>query len=261
MKSRINFTMRQKIRQSDISITVNSDPGNPFQITLEHLDDYSFRKNSLVVIEVTSSGNYHVQRWELEGTLGEHLRRNRKEFPDGGVLFQGTLPEFQAKNFLFTIKIVDTSEEIGKILGIAHVRVRKEEDTLQKKTAIISEKADLGPELWKVKVDRNFGVSLLWNQKYPTFPNELNTNRKLQAILLPVILRTALLQLGLEGLTEEEDVEEENQLQYFWNFAKKYSSQEPPSSENSEEYLGWVDAVVEEYSRQKVLGLEEWEKS
>src|SRR5687768_3983176 len=110
MIKRVNFTGRRRIPRDRVDIEVLDGKPRTFDAALR-LDDMGLPSAASVVLEATCAGSSVIERFEF-GSVGDiRPPADRK------------LKELESENVFFTLKVIDRSEQVGQLLGMAeHIR-------------------------------------------------------------------------------------------------------------------------------------------
>jgi hypothetical protein len=228
-----------------IEIIEDSESGRCFKMGLDPgVPKFPrFPKTAKVVLDATCAGSEDVQRFEF-GTIKRIVLEQKFYFKD-------KLAE-KGKNIIFTLKIIDTSEEFGRILGIAKITTGSAQKGIPKgKQGIlpIIPSDELGEELWRLKFDGNDHVFLLVNNTVDEgLPERFANDITICGLVFPVIVRTILTKALILEQFDPEDSEG------GWNtdwtqFAKNFDSN--ISSDDDEEERGeWIESVVDKFCEQ-----------
>jgi hypothetical protein len=215
---------------------VEPRPGTPLRAraTLD-LTPMAFPSDAAVAIEA-----YHRSsgvRFDC-GTVGA-LR-----IPDELVLDQID----QGGSVLFRVKVVDSNEAQGKILGSAErIAPRSEEDEEGKRSLFPILYRDLGPELWKVQIDYDDRPKLVLNREIPGIKLKLGDNALIQGLLLPAAFR-----IVLEALVDdpsEDDDEPGWKADWLKYCAETLGIRTDPSTLDQEGRANWIDDAVAAFCR------------
>src|SRR5438874_23433 len=106
MISRLNYTGRAKLPHKWVSITVRGGEPRTFEARLD-LGEAEFPPDAAVYVEATSSGSPAVMRFDF-GNVGAI-----RQPPDR------TLSDVTGEYVIFTVKVVDRGQHLGRILGLA----------------------------------------------------------------------------------------------------------------------------------------------
>lgn len=199
MKRTINSTGRKRIPQERISIRLRNAESNSstsFTLHLADLSDLKLNPGARIFVEA-------------------HVASSLMRFPFGTVALlepprDTALTELDAGGRpLFSIKIVDDSGEVGKILAAANDISPKdpgEEDG--RRPLLPLRQTDLGEEIWTVRISRDGGPELLVNSRIAGLADRIISDPLLQGLVLPVAVGRVLAQLF--------DPEEEPQWHQDW---------------------------------------------
>jgi hypothetical protein len=136
--------------------------------------DAGWPKEAVVVMEATSAGSSTVERFEC-GTVGRlNPPRNRPLAKLGG------------RNLFFSLKIIDRSKRIGRLLGVAE-NLRPETAGNQTETGrrgiLPVEHKRLGQELWRLEF-REHDVFLMVNRDVPELSERIGSDPILYALFI-----------------------------------------------------------------------------
>ena len=186
MKRTINSTGRKRIPQDRISIRlVDAGSGGwpSFTLQLADISDLKLSQDASVFVEA-------------------HVASSLMRFPFGTVALveppsDTSLTEIDAGGRpLFSVKIVDGSGEVGKILAAAHdISPADPGDDKGRKPLLPLRQTDLGEELWNLRISRDNGPELLVNFRVPGLADRIVSDPLLQGLVLPIAIARVLEQL------------------------------------------------------------------
>jgi hypothetical protein len=242
MIKRINSLGRKKLPRACMAVSIADGSPRRFSASIE-LPENDWPHEAVVVIEAMCAGSPTVSRFEC-GPL------NRLKPPRDALL-----TDITGRNVFFHLKVIDKSEQIGRILGLAE-NVRPFETGLQtnpgRQGILPVEPIDLGQQLWQLDF-REHDVFLLVNNKIEHLPNQLQADPTAYALVYPEIIRRIL----HEAIHQNVDLEEEDdRWPYLWlKFGKSFHPDRlmPPPPEDSNAIDDWVESVVAEFCIQKTL--------
>jgi hypothetical protein len=207
------------------------------------LADENLPPNAAAYLEATCAGSNIVQRFDL-GTI---------ENPN---LVDRELTEVEGENVFFSLKIVDTSQWFGRLLGIAqNIRPERssEDSTAGRRGILPIEPAELQQQLWRLEF-RDHDVFLLVNKDVPDLRDRVRSDPLFYAAVYPELVRQILFR-ALEQ--DSEIVEDEERWPAMWlRFGKNlHPEHEPPPLEgdNDEEREEWVEEVVNAFCESHLL--------
>jgi hypothetical protein len=142
--SRFNYTGRLRIKRANIDLVVREGPPRRFSASW-NLSGGPLPSDARVRIEATSSGSPMVRRFD-GGTVGEPAYLTDVELGDVG----GDTP-------VFSIKVVDVQEDVGRIVaaaeGLHAERPDLEDDDHHRAALLPVNYRDLGERVWQVSFD------------------------------------------------------------------------------------------------------------
>ncbi len=160
MIKRINSLGRKRIARDCVSIAVHDGQPRRFSATIE-LSGTAWPSDAIVVMEAMCAGSPIVKRFNC-GTIGS-LSLPRDVALDG----------ITGKNVFFALKVIDHSEKIGRLLGIAeNIRpIETGKQTESGRRGILPvESVPLGQQLWQLDF-RDHDVYLLVNDSIDGLSN------------------------------------------------------------------------------------------
>ncbi len=237
IKKRINSTGRKRIPRDRVSVTLlPARPGQPLQATASvKLEGLGFPESANVVLEAYQRST--AMRFDI-GSIGKVTIPDKLDLVD---IDPGSVP-------LFRLKVVDSDEDQGKLLGAAErLRPDSEEAPDGKKSIFPVHSCELGPLVWKVKID-DAGPCLLLNWQLPTLKAEIQKNPLVAGILLP-----AALQIVLEDLASDPtDADDEDcgwKADWVRFCQEELGVSDDPSNLSTDRRQDWIDECVEEFCK------------
>jgi len=109
---------------------------------------------------------------------------------------------------LFRVKVVDETEEVGRILASANgIRPQDDADGDDRRPLLPVRSANLGEEIWQLEIDREAGPTLIVNSRVPDLIETLKRDAYLQGIIYPEVVRRLVREVfGADtGYEEDED--------------------------------------------------------
>jgi hypothetical protein len=237
MIKRLNFTGRKRISREHVQIEVYDGHPRPFSALIT-LDDTNLPQDAAVYLEATCAGSNVVQRFEF-GTVGNIKPATPPK-----------LTEIEGENVFFNLKVVDTSQRFGRILGLAE-NIRPEragEQTASGRKGILPiEESRLDGEIWKLEF-REQGVFLLVNKDIPGLVDRASSDPSFYALIYPNIVRHIL----ARAIAENVDLSDtDDRWPVLWlRFARGIHPefQAPPENDAAQEEIDeWVDEVVDSF--------------
>ncbi|MCZ2103415.1 MAG: hypothetical protein LC137_03455 [Burkholderiales bacterium] len=107
---------------------------------------------------------------------------------------------------LFRVKVVDETEEIGRILASANgIRPENDADGDDRRPLLPVRSANLGEEIWRLDVDKDAGPTLVVNSRVPDLIEALKRDVYLQGAIYPeVVWRLVREVFGRDNDSEED---------------------------------------------------------
>jgi hypothetical protein len=239
MIKRFNSLGRKRIPRSCVSISVEDGEPRTFSA---HIDfgEHQWDPNGAVVLEATCAGSSLVQRFNC-GTVDQLKQPAGLELND-----------LHGQNVFFSLKIIDNSQHVGRLLGVAdNVRpLTTGKQTVSGRKGILPvEHASLGQELWKLEF-RDHDVFLLVNQDVPGLSESIRSDPVFFSLIYPQVMRQVLHRAIAEGAEPDED---DDRWPVLWlTFGRKLhpDHEDPPTPSDGDELIEeWVDLIVAEFCR------------
>ncbi len=245
MIKRLNFTDRSRVTRDAIRITVHEGTPRTFDADLDlpgHL-----QHDAEIFIEVTSTGSPATMRFPC-GSVAEP--EPPRALP---------LTDITGERLLFSVKVVDQSEEVGRLVGLATgIRpVNAGEDDAGRVGLLPVSFADLGPQIWRLDFTTE-EVTLLLNQRFGHLHRLIKNHAGVVALLYPEVVRHILQRL-LVVERHVEVVEGDDTWPNLWlRFAVAMHPEHasPPDVPEiidqgvQDEVDAWVQVVVDAFSAQ-----------
>lgn len=244
MIKRVNSTGRKRIANDRIRIVVLDGDPRTFEAELD-LEGLNVPEDAAVVLEAACAGSNTIPRFEW-GTVGQLQ-----------PAVDRSLRGLAGRNVYFTLKVIDRSDQFGRILGLAEVvrPIRGGEQTETKRRGLLPvESADLGNEVWKLSFDHGDDVYLLVNEKLPEIRDRMRTD----GVMFSLIYSAALRQILPRAIQEEidEDGAEEHWASLWLQFGKQLHPEEqaaPNRDDDDDSINAWVDDVVGQFCQQQQM--------
>jgi hypothetical protein len=179
MSYRFNFTGRKRIPQECITITLAEGRGGPpsFDAQINLPAELQLPDHARVYVEPYVKTS--AMRFAF-GTVGN------PEMPTSRVLTEIDV----GASVLFRVKVVDETNEIGKILASANgIRPRSLEDGDDRKPLLPLRIRDLGEELWKLEFSKEAGPEIVVSNRVPGLGDMVRTSALLQGTIFPEVVR------------------------------------------------------------------------
>jgi hypothetical protein len=242
MIKRINSLGRKRIARDCVAISVMDGEPRRFSARLE-LPDHGWPLDTIVVMEAMCAGSPTVKRFSC-GSLGD-LKMPKDALLDG----------LTGKNVFFNLKVIDRTQKVGRILGVAE-NVRPIATGIQTESGrrgiLPVEAVELGQQLWKLDF-REQDVFLLVNESIAGLSERMRSDPMVYALIYPEVIR----QVVSRAIDQNIDLEEEDdRWPYLWlSFARNLHPEQelPPSADEPEAKDEWVEQVVEAFCRKHGL--------
>lgn len=234
MIKRVNFTGRRRIPRDRVDIEVFDGNPRSFNATID-LSGFSLFPGAAVVLEATCAGSNTIERFEFGEVDDIRPPADRK------------LRQLENENVFFSLKVIDRTERLGRILGIAeHVRPQRAgQQTATGRQGILPiEVREMGQELWQLDL-QGHDATLFLNKDVPGLKDRARSDPFFYAIVYPEIVRRILAQAILNGGDVEADDDSwENTWLRFGRHLHPAKDTPPNASDPEELRDEWVDEVV-----------------
>lgn len=233
MIKRINSLGRKRIARDCVAISVHDGQPRRFSASIE-LSETGWPQDAIVVMEAMCAGSPVVKRFGC-GTVGS-LSMPR-DIPLEGITGQ---------NVFFSLKVIDHSEKIGRILGVAE-NIRPIETGKQteagRRGILPVESVPLGQQLWQLDF-REHDVYLLVNDSVEGLSERMRSDPMIYSLVYPEVIR----QILSRAIEQNIDLEEaDDRWPYLWlAFGKNLhpAREKPPSQDDEETKEDWIEQVV-----------------
>ena len=243
---RFTYTGREAISKERLVFEVlenGEDSARTFTAKF-NFADMKFPDKAEVIVEATCGGTSTVNRYSF-GTV--------EDISSPADL---RLTRLSGKRIMFTVKVVDHTEQFGCILGICKDANRgKQGETESQGLLPVELSSELGELLWKLEFEET-EVFLLVNEESPEIKERLERDPSFHALIWPEVIRRVL----ERAFEKEEDAEEEEGWPRDWlvGFGQElHPEKEDPlgllGDDNDEMQKEWIDAVVYEFCRKHTL--------
>jgi hypothetical protein len=243
MIKRVNFTGRRRINQSCAEIEVYDGSPRTFDANID-LGTSRMPASAKVFLEAMCAGSSVVQRFDF-GTVSQvHPPAQR------------ALNLIEGENVFFALKVVDETESMGRILGIAeNVRPLKAgKQTVTGRQGILPiEAKPLQQEIWSLDF-KEHDVFLIVNEDIPGLKDRARWDPLFYAAVYPAVVRMILTEALDRGATIED--EDENWPTLWLRFGHQLHPEHeaPPIKDAAgEEWKEWIDDVVAAFAETHLL--------
>lgn len=233
MIKRINSLGRKRIARDCVAISVQDGQPRLFSASIE-LPETGWPQDAIVVMEAMCAGSPVVKRFGC-GTIGS-LTLPR------GVPLDG----ITGQNVFFALKVIDHSEKIGRLLGVAE-NIRPVETGKQteagRRGILPVESVPLGQQLWQLDF-RDHDVYLLVNDSVDGLSVRMRSDPMIYSLVYPEVIR----QILARAIEQNIDLDEaDDRWPYLWlSFGKNLhpAREKPPSPDDEESKEDWIEQVV-----------------
>lgn len=234
MIKRVNSTGRKRIPRENVAIAIPPDPPRRFEGRID-LAGFGFPDAAVVVVEATSAGSPLVARYAF-GTVGRLA-------PPADCGLAG----IEGANVLFQVKVIDQSQEVGRLLGLAEgIRVPAHGQAALRDDGLLAvEPADLGQEVWRLDFEEHDTVSLLVNRTIPGLQGGLRADGLFAALVMPQVVRAVLAEAHARGDLDEPDGWAGRWLRFGRD--RHPDRTPPPAPTDADALPHWVAEVVDAF--------------
>jgi len=238
MIRRFNFTGRRKLPHSIFEIWLEPGPSRRFMANVD-LSQYDFPPEARLYFEASSSGSGIVLRFPW-GTVAKPLPP-----PDP----DRSLEDLPGDNATFTFKVVDESQDIGRILGIARglslTRGSADSRAGERRESLLPvNPVAMSQEVWRVSY-REDTPWLEVNANIENIMNRVQGDPAFVSLVFPAVMREVLTEaLIIRGIY---DVEETDRWESRWlSFGQRFHPEQipPPEEDDADTRREWIDQVV-----------------
>jgi len=206
MGFRINSTGRKRIHREHIHIRLNEVGGGQpptFTADIKLPAELKLDPSAKIYVEPYVKSSY--MRFDF-GTVGQLL-------PPVNC----ALTEIDAgATVLFRVKVVDETEEVGRILASANgIRPEDDSDGDDRRPLLPVKSANLGEEIWQLQIDRETGPTLVVNSRVPDLIEFMKLDVYLQGVIYPEVVRRLAREV-LQAENEHDDDEDWVQDWRIW---------------------------------------------
>jgi len=209
MIKRINSLGRKRIARDCVAIAVHDGKPRRFSATIE-LPENGWPQDAIVVMEAMCAGSPIVRRFGC-GTIGSL-----------SLPLDVALDGITGQNVFFALKVIDHSEKIGRLLGVAE-NIRPIETGKQteagRRGILPVESVALGQQLWQLDF-RDYDVYLLVNDAVDGLSERMRSDPMIYSLVYPEVIR----QILARAIEQNIDLEEaDDRWPYLWlSFGKTY---------------------------------------
>lgn len=240
MRRRFNFTGRKRISQKLISIQIVKEGDIHACNASWDFAGLRLPPESAVYLEARIGGSPQVTRFQW-GTVGNPMP------PD-----DRTIPEFGTQSLSFELKVVDETEEIGRLVAVSSgIRPQLADEEGGGRMPLLPVNADdLGDEVWRLK----FTEERPWlevNNQIDGIKEIVRSDERFFALVYPHVIRRILLQgLLIDGVTDPAEAEDDWRVSWLkWGIHWHPENETPPDSDDREGIMQWIEDVAVNFCR------------
>lgn len=237
IKRRLNYTGRKRIPQSSVVISMlplkpNDSPRATVSFDLSSME---FPASGLIVLEAYQRSQ--GMRFEL-GTIEKPSIPSELRLDDIDP----------GDSALFRLKIVETEEQNGRILGAANrIRPDSTETPDGRRRLFPVQQLDLAQEAWRVRITPA-GPVLQLHFGLPQLITQLQSDPLVQGLVLPIALRYVLQVLADGSANDEGD--DLSWRDDWLRYCKEHLHVEAdPADLNDEQREEWIDGAVNRFAQ------------
>jgi hypothetical protein len=240
MKRRFNYTGRKRVNRDQITIKLKHENGAKVSFDAEILlNGVNLPDDAVAYVEAYHKTDY--RRYSF-GTVN-----NLVPLEDTDLSHLGHI-----ENLKFRVKVVDESDEHGRILAVAD-RIGPT-GSLQRSPILPVEFRDLGNQIWRLSFDDVDGPILEFNENIPDAHHKAKSDPELFLYVYPAVIREVLTHIiFIDGVSDINQPDPDWQKGWL-NFARQFIDVEPPQlldhekdDFDGEEIRKWIDNAVEEF--------------
>lgn len=243
-----NYTGRARVPHRAITLVVREGPPRAFDAEWD-LTHIPLASDARVYLEATSAGSPTVRRFDC-GTVAAPAFQKGVPLGDLG----GDAP-------VFAFKVVDESEEVGRILAWAeqlHPERPDSPDHDAGRAALLPVNyLDLGERPWRVSFDNPGGAPwLLVNENIPSAREYVRADAQFAALVFPEVVRRVLERVVAEGHFEV--VNDDGDWRDLWlrlallrnggTPVPAVENEAAPTQEELQELEDWVEASADGFA-------------
>ena len=243
MKRSFNYTERMRIPQRAVSARLynESDGVQAFDADIDLSGFKNLPKGTKVYLEAYYRSA--MMRFDV-GTYDPIKPQYRLEHK--------RLNELQDPIVNFRIKLVDVSEQVGRLIGVIERVQAFNEDVKQiQRLGLLPVNfgAELGHRIWEIEFsddgeDPILDINKNLNVDQATLHEFVARDPAFVTLVFPEALRRILEQLVRDGI----DPADEDSWQVKWTrFATSLGANSPPDGDDMDETRAWIDQVVEAF--------------
>lgn len=231
MQRTFNYTGRARIDRSEVQIRLDNVDGEVPLIDA----DFNFRERGLPKDSKIYVEAYHrntLKRFDF-GTLDSMVKPADRRLD--GIDHSGPT--------LFRVRVVDESEEIGKVLASAEkLRAHGEDDDENRTSLLTLRTRPLAQQTWKLEFETGGKPELVINSNVPGAIERLRSDVLFKTLILPAALREILMFYIWSESDDDDPVVEQ------WMMFAETIAMKRPAEKTYDVQLEWIEDVVDRFS-------------
>lgn len=234
MRRRFNYTERKRIPRDHVLITLDDRDPPSFNAVLE-LDDLDFPPGAAVVVESYRQRFYARFDYGTVADMREPMDRN--------------LASAKGLDKLkFRVKVVDTSEVHGKLLGKAdQLSPEEDADTERKSIFPVLWSETIGNAVWRVDYTSQARPVLELNSLIPGIKEAFLHEPQVKALILPAAVREVLNYMAFTTETLNSASSDDWEGEWLRFISRYYPLEPPPERASHAEVHEWVEGAVDAF--------------
>ncbi|MBK8979627.1 MAG: hypothetical protein IPM29_27325 [Planctomycetes bacterium] len=252
MIRRLNYTGRKRIPTHAVQLRVHETSPPTFEIRLDAAG-LGFPASAEVFVDVFRPRSTTTER-HLLGSVGDPAPVVPRELEDGlddGVEFE--------------VKVIDTTESIGRLLGVtSRMRPSLAGDAHKRATTrslLPVNACELGDDVWRLDFSSD-RPRLDVNARIPGIKELARSDRTFFALVYPAVLRRILTHILLVEEMREFDAGDDSWQAQWLKWAMHWHPDRaapPPEAEDIEVSLQWIEEVASGFCTQRQVATQyEW---
>jgi hypothetical protein len=234
MIKHVNFTGRRRVPRDRVQVEVHDGQPRSFDAQID-LTETRLPAGAAVYLEAMCAGSTDVERFAF-GTVDRIVPPADR-----------TLKKLEGEHVFFALKVVDQTERLGRILGIAEnirpYKAGKQTSTGRKGILPIDEEP-LGQCVWRLSFGEH-DVCLIVNSAIPELKKRARWDPLFYAAVYPAVIRQILdraLQMNAE-IDEADDRWPSTWLRFGRDLHPE-RSEPPPANSPEDDRDEWVEEII-----------------
>lgn len=234
MRRRFNYTERQRIPRDQVLIAVSEGSPVTFDAAFE-LEDCDFQPEARVIVEAYRQRFY--SRFDFGPVSNIRAPSDRRIEGAEGL-----------EQIYFRVKVVDTEEARGRILGLAD-KLSPESEAEREKRSIfpVFWSTEIENAIWRVNYDETGRPTLELNRLISDLREAFQHDPEVRALILPGALKDVLNQIAFVEQSLRAGVDEGWEGEWLAFIGRFYPSEPPPADAPRSERQRWVEDVVDAF--------------